>query len=38
MASVSNGETTKEKILPTEEEANLWVRNNSLKLSKKFTQ
>ena len=38
MASISNGESTKEKIFPTEEEANLWVRNNSLKLSKKFTQ
>lgn len=38
MASISNGETTKEKIFPTEEEADLWVRSNSLKLSRKFTQ
>ena len=41
MASISNQDdpnNRKEKIFPTEEEANLWIRNNSLKLSKKFTQ
>ena len=39
MAVIKNSDDKKvSKLFPDEESANIWVRNNSLKLSNKFTQ